>query len=48
MTTMIIGLFNCQLEASGVTASHANLMTAVGKLNEKQGEEESKRDGMKF
>jgi hypothetical protein len=48
MTTMIIGMFNHQLEASGVTASHTNLMAAVGKLNEKRGEEESKRGGMKF
>jgi hypothetical protein len=48
MTTMIIGLFNHQLEASGVTASHTNLMTAVGKLNEKRGAEESKRGGMEF
>lgn len=48
MTGMVIGLFNHQLEASGVTASHTNLMVAVTKLNEKRGEEESKRGGMKF
>ena len=48
MTTMIIGMFNHQLEASGVTASHTNLMAAVGKLNEKRGAEESKRSGMDF
>jgi hypothetical protein len=48
MVGMVIGLFNHQLEASGVTASHTNLMAAVGKLNEKRGEEESKRGGMDF
>jgi hypothetical protein len=48
MTSMIMGVHNHQLEASGVTASHINLMAAVGKLNEKRGEEESKRGGMKF
>jgi hypothetical protein len=48
MMGMVIGLFNHQLEASGVTASHTNLMTAVGKLNEKRGEEENKRGGMEF
>lgn len=48
MVGMVIGLFNHQLEASGVTASHTNLMTAVGKLNEKRGEEENTRGGMEF
>jgi hypothetical protein len=48
MVGMVIGLFNHQLEASGVTASHTNLMAAVGKLNEKRGAEESKRGGMDF
>lgn len=48
MTTMINGLFNRQLEASGVTASHTHLMNAVEKLNEKRGAEESQRGGMKF
>ena len=48
MVGMVIGLFNHQLEASGVTASHTNLMAAVGKLNEKRGAEESKRGGMEF
>jgi hypothetical protein len=48
MISMTMGVFNRQLEASGVTAAHANLMAAVGRLNEKRGEEESKRGGMKF
>jgi hypothetical protein len=48
MMGMVISLYNHQLEASGVTASHTNLMTAVGKLNEKRGEEENKRGGMDF
>jgi hypothetical protein len=48
MTSMTMGAFNRQLEGSGVTASHTNLMAAVAKLNEKRGEEESKRGGMKF
>jgi hypothetical protein len=48
MVSMIVSAFNRQLEASGVTASHNNLMTAVAKLNEKRGEEEGKRGGMKF
>jgi len=48
MVGMVIGMFNHQLEASGVTASHSNLMAAVGKLNEKRGAEESKRGGMDF
>ena len=48
MISMTMGVFNRQLEASGVTASHTNLMAAVEKLNEKRGEEESKRGGMKF
>lgn len=48
MMGMVIGMFNHQLEASGVTASHTNLMAAVGKLNEKRGAEESKRGGMDF
>lgn len=46
--SMTMGVFNHQLEASGVTASHTHLMEAVGKLNEKRGEEEGKRGGMKF
>jgi hypothetical protein len=48
MVGMVIGTFNHQLEASGITASHTNLMAAVAKLNEKRGEEEGKRGGMKF
>lgn len=48
LISMTMGVFNRQLEASGVTASHTNLMTAVGKLNEKRGAEESKRGGMEF
>ena len=48
MTSMTMGVFNRRLEASGVTASHTHLMDAVAKLNEKRGEEESKRGGMKF
>ena len=48
MTSMTMGAFNRQLEASGVTASHTHLMAAVTKLNEKRGEEENKRGGMKF
>jgi len=48
MTSMTMGAFNRQLEGSGVTASHTHLMDAVDKLNEKRGEEESKRGGMKF
>lgn len=48
MISMTMGVFNHQLEASGVTASHTHLMNAVDKLNEKRGEEESKRGGMKF
>jgi hypothetical protein len=48
MTSMTIGVFNRQLEGSGVTASHTSLMAALAKLNEKRGEEESKRGGMKF
>ena len=48
MTSMTMGAFNRQLEASGVTASHAYLMTAADKLNAKRGEEESKRGGVKF
>jgi hypothetical protein len=48
VVSMTMGVFNRQLEASGVTASHTNLMTAVAKLNEKRGEEENKRGGMKF
>jgi hypothetical protein len=46
--SMIMGVFNHQLEASGVTASHTHLMNAVEKLNEKRGAEESQRGGMKF
>jgi hypothetical protein len=48
MTSMTMGAFNRQLEGSGVTASHTHLMDAVAKLNEKRGEEEGKRGGMKF
>jgi hypothetical protein len=48
VVSMTMGVFNRQLEASGVTASHTNLMAAVAKLNEKRGEEENKRGGMKF
>jgi hypothetical protein len=48
MTSMTMGVFNRQLEGSGVTASHTHLMAAVAKLNEKRGEEEGKRSGMKF
>lgn len=48
VVSMTMGVFNRQLEASGVTASHTNLMAAVGKLNEKRGAEESKQGEMKF
>ena len=48
MTSMTMGAFNRQLEGSGITASHTHLMGAVDKLNDKRGEEESKRGGMKF
>src|SRR6476660_2197623 len=48
MTSMTMGAFNRQLEASSVMASHTHLMDAVDKLNEKRGAEESKRGGMKF
>jgi hypothetical protein len=48
MMNMTMGVFNRQLEASGVTASHANLMAEVGKLNEQRRKEESKRGGMDF
>jgi hypothetical protein len=48
MVGMVISTFNHQLEASGITAAHTNLMAAVAKLNEKRGEEEGKRGGMKF
>lgn len=48
MTSMTMGAFNRQLEGSGVTASHTHLMAGVDKLNEKRGEEEGKRGGMKF
>ena len=47
MISMTMGVFNRQLEGSGVTASHSHLMAAVDKLNEKRGEEEGKRGGMK-
>ena len=46
--SMTMGVYNRQLEASGVTASHTHLMAAVMKVNEKRGEEENKRGGMKF
>ena len=48
MISMTMGVFNRQLEGSGVTASHTHLMAGVAKLNEKREEEESKRGGMKF
>jgi hypothetical protein len=48
MTSMTMGAFNRQLEGSSVTASHTQLMETVVKLDEKRGEEESKRGGMKF
>ena len=48
MSSMTMGAFNRQLEGSGVTASHTHLMAGVDKLNEKRGEEEGKRGGMKF
>ena len=48
MSSMTMGAFNRQLEGSGVTASHTHLMAGVAKLNEKRGEEEGKRGGMKF
>jgi len=48
MVGMVIGAFNHQLEASGITAAHTHLMAGVAKLNEKRGEEEGKRGGMKF
>ncbi len=48
MSGMTMGAFNRQLEGSGVTASHTHLMAGVDKLNEKRGEEEGKRGGMKF
>jgi hypothetical protein len=48
LISMTMGVFNRQLEASGVTAAHTHLMDEVAKLNEKRGEEEGKRGGMKF
>lgn len=48
LMSMTMGVFNRQLEASGVTASNTHLMEAVNKLNEKRGAEESQRGGMKF
>ena len=48
MISMIIGVHNHQLEASGVTASHTRLMTEVGKLNDKRRQEENQRGGMTF
>ncbi|MDP1767507.1 MAG: hypothetical protein Q8L74_01750 [Nitrospirota bacterium] len=48
MSSMTMGAFNRQLEGSGITAAHTHLMAAVDKLNEKRGEEEGKRGGMKF
>ena len=48
MVSMVMGVHNHQLEASGVTASHIRLMTEVGKLNDKRREEENQRGGMKF
>jgi len=45
---MIMGVHNHQLEASGVTAAHTNLMAEVGKLNDKRREQENQRGGMKF
>jgi type II secretory pathway pseudopilin PulG len=46
--SMTMGVYNRQLEASGVTASHTHLMAGLDKLNEKRAEEEGKRGGMKF
>jgi type II secretory pathway pseudopilin PulG len=46
--SMTMGVYNRQLEASGVTASHTHLMAGVDKLNDKRAEEEGKRGGMKF
>lgn len=48
MTSMTMGAFNRQLEASGVTASHGYLIGAADKLNAKRGEEEAKRGSVKF
>ena len=48
MISMVMGVHNHQLEASGVTASHTHLMDEVGKLNDKRRQEENQRGGMKF
>jgi len=48
MISMVMGVHNHQLEASGVTASYTHLMAEVGKLNDKRREEENQRGGMKF
>ncbi len=47
MITMTMGVFNRQSEASGVTASHTNLMAEVVKLHDKRREQENQRGGMK-
>lgn len=48
MISMVMGVHNHQLEASGVTASYTRLMAEVGKLNDKRRDEENQRGGMKF
>ena len=48
MMSMTMGVYNHQLEASGVTAAHTRLMAEVGKINEKRRDEENQRGGMKF
>ena len=45
---MTMGVYNHQLEASGVTASHTHLRDEVGKLNDKRRQEENQRGGMTF
>ena len=48
MMSMTMGVYNHQLEASGVTAAHTHLMAEVGKINNKRRDEENQRGGMKF
>jgi hypothetical protein len=48
MISMTMGVYNRHLEASGVTASHTNLMGEVAKLNNQRREQENKRGGMTF
>jgi type II secretory pathway pseudopilin PulG len=48
MISMTMGVYNRHLEASGVTASHMNLMGEVAKLNNQRREQENKRGGMTF